>query len=70
MVWLRIGRLDHRIGWLLVARVILGVGERPLIPPTPESGASFPEHRRGLANALVDAGSKIGPAISTLAGVC
>ena len=29
---------------------------------------NFPEERRGLANALVDAGAKMGPAIGTLAG--
>jgi ACS family D-galactonate transporter-like MFS transporter len=56
-------------GWLLVARVILGVGESVAYPAYSRILArDFPEHRRGLANALVDAGSKIGPALSTLAG--
>ena len=56
-------------GWLLTARVILGVGESVAYPAYSRILArDFPEHRRGLANALVDAGSKVGPALSTLAG--
>ena len=56
-------------GWLLAARVILGVGESVAYPAYSRILArDFPEHRRGLANALVDAGSKVGPALSTLAG--
>jgi len=30
--------------------------------------ANFPEHHRGIANALIDAGSKTGPALGTLLG--
>jgi MFS family permease len=56
-------------GWLLAARVVLGVGESVAYPAYSRILArDFPEHRRGLANALVDAGSKVGPALSTLAG--
>jgi MFS family permease len=56
-------------GWLLCARVILGIGESVAYPAYSQILArDFPEHRRGLANSLVDAGSKVGPALSTLAG--
>jgi MFS family permease len=56
-------------GWLLGARVLLGIGESVAYPAYSRILArDFPESRRGLANALVDAGSKIGPALSTLAG--
>lgn len=56
-------------GWLLAARVLLGVGESVAYPAYSRILArDFPEHRRGFANALVDAGSKVGPALSTLAG--
>jgi MFS family permease len=56
-------------GWLVFARVILGIGESVAYPAYSRILArDFPEHRRGLANSLVDAGSKVGPALSTLAG--
>ncbi len=56
-------------GWLLASRVILGVGESVAYPAYSRILArDVPEDRRGFANALVDAGSKIGPALSTLAG--
>ena len=56
-------------GWLLCARVMLGIGESVAYPAYSRILArDFPENRRGLANALVDAGSKIGPALSTLGG--
>lgn len=56
-------------GWLLASRVILGVGESVAYPAYSHILArDFAEGRRGLANALVDAGSKLGPALSTLAG--
>ena len=55
--------------WLLASRVILGVGESVAYPAYSHILArDFAEGRRGLANALVDAGSKLGPALSTLAG--
>lgn len=56
-------------GWLLASRVILGIGESVAYPAYSHILArDFTEGRRGLANALVDAGSKLGPALSTLAG--
>jgi MFS family permease len=61
--------LTTGFGWLLCARVMLGIGESVAYPAYSRILArDFPENRRGLANALVDAGSKIGPALSTLAG--
>ena len=58
-------RLDALIG----TRVLLGLGESIAYPAVSRIIAgNLPEERRGLANALVDAGSKIGPALSTLLG--
>tara|TARA_R110002073_G_scaffold133122_10_gene280233 strand:- start:375 stop:1640 length:1266 start_codon:yes stop_codon:yes gene_type:complete len=54
---------------LLAARLLLGLGESAAYPAI--SGLiveNFPEHKRGTANALIDAGTKIGPALSILAG--
>ncbi|MBK9169976.1 MAG: MFS transporter [Bryobacterales bacterium] len=56
-------------GWLLAARLALGIGESVAYPAISKILVrDFPEERRGFANALVDAGSKIGPGLSTLAG--
>lgn len=53
----------------LALRLMLGIGESVAYPATSRLlAASFPEERRGVANALVDAASKIGPALSTLIG--
>lgn len=56
--------------WVFIAlRLILGMGESVAYPATSRLFAThLPEEQRGLANALVDAGSKIGPALSTLIG--
>lgn len=63
------------VGWifrfdlLLGARMLLGVGESVAYPVYSRIlSREFPEHRRGFANALLDAGSKLGPAAATLAG--
>jgi MFS family permease len=54
---------------LLIFRLILGIGESVAYPSYSKILARhFPEYHRGLANALIDAGSKCGPAIGTLAG--
>jgi MFS family permease len=54
---------------LLVARFVLGVGESVAYPACSRILVeNFPESRRGFANALVDAGTKIGPGLSTLVG--
>ncbi|QDU60390.1 L-galactonate transporter [Planctomycetes bacterium Pan216] len=56
-------------GLLLSTRLVLGVGESVAYPATSRIiSENIPEQRRGLANALVDAGSKIGPGLSTLIG--
>jgi MFS family permease len=54
---------------LLIARLVLGIGESVAYPASSKVIVRyFPEERRGLPNSLVDAGSKLGPAISTLVG--
>lgn len=56
-------------GMLVMLRLILGMGESIAYPAYSRILASdFPEHHRGLANALIDAGSKSGPALGTLLG--
>jgi MFS family permease len=50
-------------------RLLLGIGESVAYPATSRLLAeNFPEERRGFANGLIDAGSKLGPALSTLIG--
>lgn len=50
-------------------RLLLGVGESIAFPAYSRILAmQYPEHHRGLANAIVDAGTKSGPALGTLAG--
>ncbi|RBP42582.1 sugar phosphate permease [Roseimicrobium gellanilyticum] len=54
---------------LLILRVLLGAGESVAFPATSRVIVdNFNEQQRGLANALIDAGTKIGPALSTLVG--
>jgi ACS family D-galactonate transporter-like MFS transporter len=54
---------------LLLARRVLGMSESVAYPAYSRMiAAGFPEQRRGLVNALIDAGSKIGPAVGTLLG--
>lgn len=54
---------------LFALRLLLGLGESIAYPAYSRIIAKdFPERRRGLANALIDAGSKAGPAIGTLVG--
>jgi ACS family D-galactonate transporter-like MFS transporter len=50
-------------------RLLLGMGESIAYPAYSRILAShFPEHHRGFANALIDAGTKSGPALGTLLG--
>ncbi len=50
-------------------RLLLGIGESVAYPATSRIlAANYPEDQRGFANALIDAGSKIGPALSMLLG--
>ena len=54
---------------LFALRLVLGAAESVAYPSYSKILATrFPEHRRGLTNALIDAGSKTGPAIGTLVG--
>ena len=50
-------------------RLLLGVGESVSYPSYSRILASeYPEHHRGFANALIDSGTKIGPALGILVG--
>lgn len=54
---------------LLIARLFLGVGESVTYPAISRIVVkNFPERQRGTVNSLIDAGCKIGPALSTLLG--
>jgi ACS family D-galactonate transporter-like MFS transporter len=54
---------------LLVMRLLLGFGESVAYPAYSRIIAEgFPISQRGLPNAMIDAGAKIGPAIGTLIG--
>ncbi len=59
----------HSFETLVVFRLVLGIGESVAYPCYSKILAGhFPEHHRGFANALIDAGTKCGPALGTLAG--
>jgi MFS family permease len=50
-------------------RLLLGIGESVSYPAYSRILASeYPEHHRGFANALIDAGTKVGPALGILIG--
>ena len=50
-------------------RLVLGIGESIAYPSYSRILCThYPEHHRGLANALIDAGTKSGPALGTLLG--
>jgi MFS family permease len=53
---------------LYAIRLLLGVGECITYPCYSRIFAEFPEHHRGRANALIDAGTKVGPAFGTFVG--
>src|SRR5881392_4072733 len=54
---------------LLAARLWLGVGESVFLPSVSRIVVGlFPPERRGLPNALVDVGTKIGPGLSIYVG--
>ena len=61
--------LIHGFAMLLTLRLLLGIGESVAYPCYSKIMAShFLEHQRGLPNALIDAGTKLGPALGTLVG--
>jgi ACS family D-galactonate transporter-like MFS transporter len=54
---------------LFLARLMLGAGESVAYPCYSRILATdIPPHHRGLANALIDAGSKLGPALGSFVG--
>jgi MFS family permease len=54
---------------LALLRLVLGTGESVSFPCFSKViAAGFPIEKRGLPNALIDAGTKLGPAVGTLAG--
>ncbi len=54
---------------IYAARLLLGAGESLAYPCYSRIFASdLPQHHRGRANALLDAGSKLGPAVGTFLG--
>lgn len=55
---------------ILLLRLVLGAGESIAYPAYSKIIATnFPERLRGTANALIDAGSKVGPALGIMLGV-
>ncbi len=59
----------HRFSVLFGARLVLGAGESIAYPAYSKILVRyFPENRRGVANSLLEAAAKMGPAISTLIG--
>jgi MFS family permease len=61
--------LAGSLPFLLLTRLLLGAGESVAYPACSKLLArEFPEERRGFANALIDAGAKVGPALSILLG--
>jgi MFS transporter, ACS family, D-galactonate transporter len=62
--------LANSFAAILCLRLLLGAGESVAYPAYSKIIANtFPEHLRGTANSLIDAGSKMGPALGVLAGV-
>src|SRR6476646_6517241 len=54
---------------LFAARLVLGIGESVFLPSVSKIVVRlFAAERRGLPNALVDVGTKVGPALSILIG--
>jgi len=54
---------------LIAARLLLGLGESAAYPAISRLIVeNYPEEKRGTANSLIDAGTKIGPALSIFAG--
>ena len=53
---------------LYLARLLLGMGESVAYPCYSRIFAELPQEHRGRANALIDAGTKLGPAIGAFVG--
>jgi sugar phosphate permease len=57
----------HKLGTLLGARFLLGIGEAPCMPTNAKITSQwFPKKERGLATGIWDASSKVGPAIAPI----
>lgn len=71
MVWsvatIVIGLMSSFITMFL-ALLLLGAGESVAYPCYSRMFAELPEHQRGKANALIDAGTKLGPAAGAFVG--
>ncbi|HEY7212505.1 MAG TPA: MFS transporter [Bryobacteraceae bacterium] len=62
--------LAHSFTAIFLLRLVLGLSESIAYPSYSKMIViSFPEQLRGTANALIDAGSKIGPALGVLLGI-
>ena len=62
--------LARSFGAIFLLRLVLGASESVAYPAYSKMICiSFPERLRGTANALIDAGSKLGPALGVLLGV-
>jgi ACS family D-galactonate transporter-like MFS transporter len=53
---------------LFVALLLLGIGESVAYPCYSRIFAELPQQQRGRANALIDAGTKLGPAVGAFVG--
>lgn len=53
---------------MFLALLLLGAGESVAYPCYSRMFAQLPEHQRGKANALIDAGTKLGPAAGAFVG--
>ncbi len=53
---------------MFLALLLLGVGESVAYPCYSRMFAELPENQRGKANALIDAGTKLGPAVGAFVG--
>ena len=63
------GGLSNGFVFLFATRLVLGAGESMAYPAYSRILAgNFPEGRRGLANAMLDVGTKAGPALGTVLG--
>ena len=60
--------LVHGFAALFAARLLLGFGESVAYPCYSRIFATLPQENRGRANALIDAGTKLGPATGAFVG--
>jgi MFS transporter, ACS family, D-galactonate transporter len=62
--------LSSSFAMIFMLRLLLGAGESIAYPAYSKIIATyFPEQLRGTANAMIDAGSKIGPALGVVVGI-